>query len=206
MSKEVTKRQEQVVDFIISFIKKNDYSPTLEEIATYMEISPPAVLKAIRSLVKKNVLIYTPSQARSIKVADNTNLHVRLFTIPYYDEEPSLLEINSAKREKEYFVNSLEVDNENYFAFKVTNPTMNQIGIYKGDIALIKKTKDCKSNDIVLAIPSADDNTVKSSLRRYFKINETSCRLGTESEQLGSISTSNYIILGVLKSIKREIL
>lgn len=205
MAKGVTKRQAQFVAFIISFIKKNDYSPTLEEIANQMGITPPAVLKAIRSLEKKGVITYTPSIARSIKVVDNANLHVKLFAIPLFNEEPSVNDILSNNYEEEYFVTSLDVDGEDYLAFKVTNLTMNTIGIYKGDIALVKKTDKCESNDIVLAVPTADDPSVRSSLRRYYYNNETSCRLDSESENQGSITTSNYVIIGVLKSIKRKI-
>ncbi len=205
MAKGVTKRQEQFVSFIVSFIKKNDYSPTLEEIAKQMGITPPAVLKAIRSLEKKGVLTYTPSIARSIKVVDMTNLHVKLVAVPLFSEEPSVNDILNNNYSEEYFVSSLEAEDGEYLAFRINNPTMNTIGIYKGDIALVKKTNKYESNNIVLVVPTADDPSVKSSLRRYYYNSETSCRLDSENENQGSITTSNYVIIGVLKSIKREI-
>ena len=214
MAKYLTVRQLQILDFINEFIKTNDYSPTLEELASSMCISPPAALKHIRALSNKNVVSFIPNQARSIKIITNTNdIRLRLFSIPFFENEPNNYEylsyLNIARQEEnpsypmEYKISSLEVEDDDYFAVRITVPTMDEAGIKVGDIAIIKATTEFKNNDIVLIIPSEDDNTIQSSLRRFVKISETRCNLETDSLSLGTITTYSYRVLGILTQIKR---
>jgi SOS-response transcriptional repressors (RecA-mediated autopeptidases) len=203
MSKFLTVRQVQILQFITDFITKNDYSPTLDEVAYGMHITVPAALKHIRALAKKGVLIYTPNQARSVKPLTEANIHLRMFEIPYFDAEPSAAE-TEAKTRHTYKISSLEIEDENYIAVQITIPTMEYGGIKTGDIAIVKRGDSAKSGTIVLAIASGDDTSMRSSLRRFTKLGENRCMLETDSYTIGSITTSNYKILGTLAQIKRN--
>lgn len=207
MAKLLTKRQIQILGFITEYINKNELSPTLEELADHLEITPPAALKHIRALSRKNVISYLPNTARSIKPVNKAAHVIKQFNIPYFEKEPSILDLSESKLESYeagYRISSIEIEDENYFAIKVTIPTMEDAGIRTGDIAILKKCEDADNNSIVLAIPSEDDYTIQSSLRRYVKLRDKHCILETESVSIGSISTSNYRILGKLMLVKRK--
>lgn len=70
MTAKLTKKQKQIVDFIVEFMKANDYSPTYREIMTGLGLSSvSAVAEHVDNLVAKGVLKKTPGAARSLEVA-----------------------------------------------------------------------------------------------------------------------------------------
>ena len=63
----ITKRQRQVYDFISSFVQKNGYSPSFEEIAEGMQLNSLATVhKHISNLETKGLLTRDYNRSRSI--------------------------------------------------------------------------------------------------------------------------------------------
>ncbi len=95
MAEKLTKKQKQIVDFIIKFTKENDYSPTYREIMVELGLSSvSAVAEHIDNLVSKGVLRKTPSAARSLEVLLDAHPEtVALFNSKLSDPETSEEEI-----------------------------------------------------------------------------------------------------------------
>lgn len=69
MSVKLTKKQKQIVDFIVEFLKVNNYSPSYREIMTGLGLSSvSAVAEHIDNLVAKGIIKKTPGAARSLEV------------------------------------------------------------------------------------------------------------------------------------------
>ena len=93
MSEKLTKKQKQIVDFISTFLKENDYSPSYREIMIGIGLSSvSAVAEHIENLVAKGVLKKTPGAARSLEVAIDMNPE----TIALFNKA-----INSAESEED---------------------------------------------------------------------------------------------------------
>lgn len=64
----LTPKQKRVLDFVTSFVDKNDYSPSLEEIAKYLKLrSISTVHQYIDTLKKKGYLNKVENKQRSIE-------------------------------------------------------------------------------------------------------------------------------------------
>ncbi len=71
MKNELTTRQQQILDFIISFIQNKGYSPTLREIAKAVGIgAPTGVRLVLEVLVKKKYIFRGPWRSRGIELVD----------------------------------------------------------------------------------------------------------------------------------------
>lgn len=69
MSEKLTKKQKQIVEFISTFLKENNYSPSYREIMTGLGLtSVSAVAEHVENLVAKGALKKTPGAARSLEV------------------------------------------------------------------------------------------------------------------------------------------
>ncbi|MBR2586984.1 hypothetical protein IKE71_01260 [Candidatus Saccharibacteria bacterium] len=81
MSTKLTKKQKQIVDFILDFTENNSYSPTYREIMSGLGLSSvSAVAEHIDNLIEKGVLKKTPGAARSLEVLYNSHPEtVKLF-------------------------------------------------------------------------------------------------------------------------------
>ena len=65
----VTRRQKEVLDFISSFVQRNGYSPSFEEIARGLSLKSLATVhKHITNLQKKGLLQRAHNRSRSIDV------------------------------------------------------------------------------------------------------------------------------------------
>src|SRR5436190_15429766 len=65
----VTRRQKEIIDFLESFVTRNGYSPSFEEIARGMNLKSLATVhKHITNLEKKGLLDRVHNRSRSIDV------------------------------------------------------------------------------------------------------------------------------------------
>ncbi len=74
----ITPKQKQVLGFIEDYYQKNQYSPTLDEIAKKFKKSVPTIHQYIKSLIDKGRLQQNSSKARGIMpVTQSANLNAR---------------------------------------------------------------------------------------------------------------------------------
>src|SRR5271163_1107709 len=65
----LTRRQKQVLDFLIGFINRQGYSPSFEEIGAGLELSSLATVhKHLQTLEKKGFIRRGYNQSRSVEV------------------------------------------------------------------------------------------------------------------------------------------
>lgn len=64
----LTERQEEVLEFIVAFIKDNGYSPSIAEIASFMGVNANASFEVVSAIEKKGYIKRTPYVSRSIVV------------------------------------------------------------------------------------------------------------------------------------------
>lgn len=66
--KDLTSRQQEILDFIIDFKDRKDYSPTLDEIADRFGFYKKAASDHVAVLKKKGYITNTERVSRSIRV------------------------------------------------------------------------------------------------------------------------------------------
>jgi len=157
----LTKKQKNILKFIEAYIKKNDYSPTLEEIAKYFRLSSVATVhQHVAALEQKGYLNKTENQRRSINVFGKE----KLISVP-------LLGTIAAGGQIEMFQQSGETiaipknkikPNQNYFTLKVAGESMIEKNINNGDIVLVKEQKTANNGDNVVALIDGTDTTLKT--------------------------------------------
>jgi site-specific DNA-methyltransferase (adenine-specific) len=157
----LTKKQKQILDFIQTYIKKNDYSPTLEEIANYFKLSSIATVhQHVAALKQKGYLNTTENQRRSINVFSKE----KFISVP-------LLGTIAAGGQIEMFQQSSESiaipktkikPNQDYFALKVTGESMIEKNIDNGDVVLVKQQSVANNGDKVVALIDNSETTLKT--------------------------------------------
>jgi repressor LexA len=167
----ITRRQHQVYDFISRFVAEHGYSPSFEEIASGLELSSLATVhKHISNLEKKGLLTRDYNRSRSIdlvppkgrlKQSMSVNSGIVLPLLGRIAagqpieaiEEQSTISLADFVRSKEVFV--LEVKGE----------SMQDEHIVDGDYVLVEKSKTAHNGDIVVALVSGSDATLKRFYR-----------------------------------------
>ena len=160
----VTRRQKEVLDFLTDFVRKNDYSPSYDEIARGLGLKSLATVhKHITNLANKGLLQRGHNRSRSIDVLPPRSR-------PRAGERLLLMGGITAGQPVETFENpetiSLSdiVGNREAFALRVRGDSMCDENIVDGDYVLVERTNVAREGEIVVALVKGSDTTLK----RYY--------------------------------------
>ena len=164
----LTKRQRQILDYIISSIKNRDRFPSYREIGRRFKLSSSAtVSQHLNALVKKgflsrvgNKLMLSP-QARPFH------------GVPIVGRIAAGLPITAIENREGYLdVESLFNDDAVYFAVRVNGDSMKDAGIFDGDHVIVRRQEDGQSGETVVAYVGDEEEATVKVLRKRRKFIE----------------------------------
>jgi len=168
----LTRRQQQVLEFIVRFTEANGYSPSYEEIATGLDLASLATVhKHIRSLEAKHYLRCGHNQSRALDIAPKYFQEIRrlkgpaaLAEIPVIGRIAAGAPVESfASRETLSFSDFVR-DGES-FALEVRGDSMIEDHICDGDLVLVERTGEARDGEIVVALVGGTETTLKRFYR-----------------------------------------
>lgn len=155
-SKNLTSKQKKVYDFIVSFIEKKTFSPTISEIADFLKVSSlRTVTQYLEALEKKNMIARSKCFARGIKLVELKESctvvlpvisaagcdNMSVFAEQHFDEFITM--------DRDFLKGN---DPQKVVAFRAMGDSMVDAGIETGDLVLIEMTTDINQRDKVVAI------------------------------------------------------
>ena len=163
MSKELTKRQRDVLDFIAEMIQKKGLPPTIREIGNKFRISSTNGVRAILSaLTQKGYIRRKPLVSRGIELL--TPSRASFVAIPLLGRIAAGLPILAVENiEGSIAVDRSFIPGGDIFSLEVVGDSMKDSGIFDGDYVLAKMQPSAEKGDIVVAV-IGEEATVK----RYF--------------------------------------
>ena len=201
----IYKRQREILEYIKDFIKKNSYSPTINEICKAIGLSSPAtVFEHLVSLERKGIIRRTTGGARSIEIIEQrtTNFGLDLET------DLPLLGFIAAGRPLEPYSDphatftipkNLIPAGKTCFVLQVKGDSMIEDGIYSGDYVIILKQDEAANGDIVVALL---ENGL-ATLKRFFK-EVDKVRLEPANAKMSPIYATDVRIQGKLLALIRK--
>ena len=161
----LTKRQQEILDFIESFMQKRGYPPTLREIGKAVGIgSTNGVVAILTALEKKKYIIRRRWLSRGIELVNapkiiRTDSDVNY--IPIVGKVAAGEPIFAAENiEGMIAVDDSFIQTQKVFALKVHGDSMIGAGIIDGDYVLARRQHNAETGEIVVFIVG-DEITVK---------------------------------------------
>ncbi len=199
----ITKRQQEVLEFIRTFIRKNKYPPTIREISEYFGISVKGAHDHVKALQKKQAIRCDTNRSRAIEILDEEKEQQEspepIRQIPMLGSVAAGLPVLV----EENYDGSVEVPASllkkgDYFALQVQGDSMTGAGIMDGDIAVIAQTPVAENGSIVVAMV---DEAV--TIKRFFR-ESNRVQLKAENPAYTPIYTRDVRILGTLAHVIRS--
>ncbi|CAO0820659.1 LexA repressor [Desulfarculales bacterium] len=156
MTRDLTDRQTQVLEFINSFLTRQGYPPTVREVAAQFGFrSPRAAHDHMRALQKKGALRSAPGLPRAINVVGQAK------TIPLLGRIAAGQPMLTVEEADEY----LDLDpaffgHGSFFALSVRGDSMVGDHIQEGDMVIMRSQPDALAGDVV-AVLWDDEVTLK---------------------------------------------
>lgn len=202
----LTKRQNEILNYIKEYIVQHGYPPTIREIGADLGISSPATIHAhLSNLEKKGVIRKQGSKNRAIELLvknefiDTSNNTVE---VPLLGKITAGNPIEAIEKPDEYF--SLPAylipKNKEVFTLNVSGCSMINTGILDGDIVIVEKQNIARNGEIVVAMTDENEVTLKTFYKEdgYF-------RLQPENDTMDPIILKNVTILGKAIGLYRKI-
>lgn len=185
----LTKRQKEVLDFLVSFENKHGYSPSFEEIGKGLKLTSLATVhKHINTLERKGFIRRGYNRSRSIEIVQLPK-PVREQVIERHAAELPLAGRIAAGRPLEAVEDRETISlgdftrARNVFVLQVKGTSMMDDHILDGDYILVERTQVANSGEIVVALLGDDEATLK----RFYRESAGKVRLQPANSEMQPI-------------------
>ncbi len=202
----LTKRQEDTLNFIKKYIVSHGYPPTVREIGSALGVSSPATIHAhLGNLEEKGFIRKEDSKNRAIELLVDNEFKPNVETVidvPLLGKITAGSPIEAIENPGEYFSlpSYLVPNNKEVFTLLVSGESMINAGILDGDIVIVERKNVARNGEIVVAM--TDENEV--TLKTFYK-ESTHFRLQPENDTMEPIILDNVTILGKAIGLYRKI-
>jgi len=192
----LTKRQKEIYEFLKDKIVNRGYGPTVREIGSHFGIrSPNGVMCHLKALEKKGLITRESHMSRAIQLTEAPQKRMSLRLAGQIAAGSPLL----AEEQDEKIDFSPLFDTEDHFCLKVKGDSMIDDQIAEGDYVIVRKQKNCKNGEIVVALVDNEEATLK---RLYKEGNRV--RLEPANSKMKPIYSTNVQVLGVVVGVIRK--
>jgi repressor LexA len=201
---DLTKRQQEIFDFIKRYSAKYGYPPTVRDIGKAVGLASSSTVHAhLANLERIGLLRRDPTKPRAIEMLDKAAAGMRNLVRPGLPlvghvaaGQPVLAEENI-----EDYVQTPEVaggDRGDYL-LRVRGDSMKDAGILEGDLVVVRPQNTADDGDIVVALVGEE-----ATVKRFFQENDH-IRLQPENDAIEPIRSRDVRILGRVVGLMRSI-
>ncbi len=168
----LTKKQQQIYDYILHFTHEHGYPPSVREIGTAVGLkSPSTVHFHMKSLEDAGVIVKAEGKTRAITLPGVSLGPVIEEEQPHANQVPILGNVaaGSPILAQECIEDYLTFDTQGmtgeHFALRVRGESMLNAGILPGDLVVVHRQQKARNGEIVVAL-FEDEATVKTYRRK----------------------------------------
>jgi repressor LexA len=206
-STELTTRQREIWSFVLDYVDRHGYPPTVREIGEAVGLASPSTVHAhLANLERAGLLRRDPTKPRALELLGRSKAAAEapaeLPKLPLLGQiaagGPLLADQNV---EDEIAVpETLKGD----FLLRVKGDSMIEAGILEGDLVVVRRAQDARDGEIVVALAGDDETADEATVKRFFK-DGNRIRLQPENSALEPIYANYVQILGKVVGVFREI-
>lgn len=206
---ELSSRQKQILDYIISEVQLKGYPPSVREIGEAVGLSSSSTVHAhLERLEELGCLRRDPTKPRAIEVlTGNSDLDARvsvsknIINVPLVGTVTAGRPILATENIQDYYPLPRDfTGTESAFMLRIKGDSMIDAGIFDGDLVIISGDDRAVNNGDIVVAMLEDEATVK----RFFKENGR-IRLQPENEKYDPIFATDVRVLGKVVGLVRKI-
>ena len=197
----ISDKQREILEYMKQEILNKGYPPTVRELCDAVHLkSTSSIHSHLETLEKNGYIRRDPSKPRAIEIVDdNFNLTRReVVNVPVVGSIAAGQPLLAIQNIDNYFPIPAEyMPNQDTFMLHVNGESMINVGIFDGDVILVKQQSTARNGEIVAALVD-DSATVKTFYKEDGHI-----RLQPENDSMDPIIVPDCQILGVVFGVFR---
>ena len=208
---ELTGRQREIWSFLVDYVDRHGYPPTVREIGGAVGLASPSTVHAhLANLERAGLLRRDPTKPRALELVGRGKTSqqsagsgtAELPKLPLLGQiaagGPLLADENV---EDEIAVpERLRGD----FLLRVKGESMIEAGILDGDVVVVRRAQDARDGEIVVALAGDDESADEATVKRFFR-EANGIRLQPENDSLEPIYAPHVRVLGKVIGVFRRL-
>jgi repressor LexA len=210
-SEMLTKRQQEIWEFLVRYTEERGYPPTVREIGEHVGLASPSTVHAhLANLERAGLIKRDPTKPRAIELSGRERRRGRL-------EEPSvhLLPLVGQIAAGGPLLAEQNVDaylavpeplsrGGEEFLLRVKGDSMIDAGILDGDYVVVRRQQEARNGEIVVALVGDDESADEATVKRFHRDNGT-VRLIAENPAYAPIEGRHVQVLGKVIGVFRAL-
>ena len=203
MPGKISRKQQEILDYLKEEILTRGYPPTVREICEKVDLKSTSSVHSHLSTLERNGYIRRdPTKPRAIEICDDSFQMVRteMSSLPIVGNVAAGQPILAQENIESYFPVPAEiVPSGESFALRIRGDSMINAGIFNGDLVFVNSCRTARNGEIVVALIE-DGATVKTFYKEDGHI-----RLQPENDTMDPIIVDNCMILGKVFGVFRVV-
>jgi repressor LexA len=201
----LTKRQQEIFDFIKRYSSRHGYPPTVRDIGKAVGLASSSTVHAhLANLEKIGLLRRDPSKPRAIEMLDKAvegvKSVVRPNGLPLVGQVAAGQPVLAEENIEEYVeVPGLAGGQDGEYLLRVRGDSMKDAGILEGDHVVVRPQSTAKDGQIVVALVGEE-----ATIKRFFK-EADHVRLQPENPAMEPIRSREVRVLGRVVGVMRKV-
>ena len=205
-------REQRILEFMRSEVKKRGYAPTVREIGSALGIkSTSTVHKDIESLARQGYIRKDPAKPRALVLTESgignsgsignvSPVFENTVDVPIIGNISAGTPILADENIEDTFQMPSRYVDGTTFMLKVRGESMIEAGIFDGDLILVEQRETAKNGDIVVAM--VDGFESEATVKTFYK-EDGHIRLQPENSSMSPIIVKDAKVLGLVRGVFR---
>jgi repressor LexA len=202
---DLTKRQQEIFDFIKRYSAKYGYPPTVRDIGKAVGLASSSTVHAhLANLEKIGLLRRDPSKPRAIELfdraADSVKSLVKPNGLPLVGHVAAGQPVLAEENIEDYVeVPGVAGGEEGDYLLRVRGDSMKDAGILEGDFVVVQPRDTAQDGEIVVALVGEE-----ATVKRFFRESDH-VRLQPENDAMEPIRSKEVRVLGRVVGLLRKV-
>jgi repressor LexA len=208
----LTGRQQEIWDYLVAYVERQGYPPTVREIGEAVGLASPSTVHAhLANLERAGLLKRDPTKPRALDLIGHRRGQsvgeerdgVR--RLPLVGDIAAGGPLLAEENVEDYLaVPEPLARGGQEFLLRVKGDSMIEAGILDGDIVVVRKQDTARDGDIVVALAGDDESADEATVKRFFR-EDGRIRLQPENSALEPIYARHVQILGRVTGVFRAL-
>jgi repressor LexA len=207
----LTERQQEIWNFLVEYVDRHGYPPTVREIGERVGLASPSTVHAhLANLERAGLLKRDPTKPRALELIGRERREREAQPVEHDDalRLPLLGEIAAGgplladQNIEEYL--PMPKSTRGDFLLRVKGDSMIEAGILDGDLVIVQRAQDARDGEIVVALAGDDESADEATVKTFYR-DGGRVRLQPENSALEPIYADHVQLLGRVVGVFREL-
>jgi repressor LexA len=201
---DLTKRQQEIFDFIKRYSAKYGYPPTVRDIGKAVGLASSSTVHAhLANLERIGLLRRDPSKPRAIEMLDRAAAGVRNIVrpgLPLVGQVAAGQPVLAEENIEDYVQTPpFAGGDRGGYLLRVRGDSMKNVGILDGDVVVVEQQDVADDGDIVVALVGEE-----ATVKRFFRERDH-VRLQPENDSMDPIRSQDVRVMGKVVGLMRSL-